>query len=332
MNQIAEMVKQQYDMDVLTCEKLAVGAGSNTYFLNTGSGKFILKNANINEANNPQNEPALCEYLLEKGLAVSEFIRNIQGDYLWIHDGGSYHLQKFVEGATLEWHSATAALLADSAGTLAKIHTALQDYPPLPVGIDENFFRHMTAESALKSYKKSYRHAKRIGDFASAEDLDFRIKLMKRFSLPPIRAEQLTRKNTHGDYFISQLICGEDKINAVIDWTTACIHPVVWEIMRSYTYAAPECKNGCVDIRKFISYVENYLEYADLSAYDIEMLPYVFYYQISVCDYYNQYYQSSADNRGIYLQQAQLSTKLMRWFDENTAEFSALLKKHFSWR
>ena len=325
MSQIQEIVKRQYDIDVWECKKLTAGAGSNTFFLATDAGKYILKNANANEANNPQNEPALCEHLSKKGLPVSEFIRNIHGEYLWTHGGGRYHMQKFIEGETLEWHTAGKALLDASAQTLAKIHVALEDYPPLPVGIGEKFFQHMTPGNAMESYKKSYRHARRIGDCASAEDLEFRIGLMKRFSVPPIRLGMLTRKNTHGDYFISQLICGGDKINAVIDWTTAGIHPVVWEIIRSYIYAAPECKNGNISPTRLIAYVGQYLKYAGLTAYDIKMMPYVFYYQISVCDYYNQYYQSAADNRDIYLRQAVLSTKLMRWFDKNIDALSAMM-------
>jgi thiamine kinase-like enzyme len=152
---------------------------------------------------------------------------------------------------------------------------------------------------------------------------------MHRFSVPEIQIGKLSCCNTHGDYFISQLICGERKINAVIDWTSACIHPAVWEIIRSFVYASPDCADGMLDANKFISYVEQYLRYSKLNLYDIEMMPYVFYYQISVCDYYSQYYQSNADNREIYLRQAILSTKMMKWFDENIVELSGLLVQQF---
>jgi hypothetical protein len=234
-------------------------------------------------------------------------------------------MQKFIEGRSYEWNEAPNWLLRESAQTLGKIHTALSDYSPLPVGIGENFFKYMTPETALASYEKSYRHARQINDDNSAEDISFRIELMKRFSVPDIRLDMLTRKNTHGDFFISQLICGEDKINAVIDWTTACIHPIVWEVIRSYIYAAPECRSGDINAANFGFYVKDYLSYSTLTKADIKMMPYVFYYQISVCDYYNQYFQSTADNREIYLQQAVLSTKLMRWFDKNADGFSEFL-------
>jgi len=324
---ISELIHLHYGMEILEKKKLTVGAGSNTYFINTKCGKFILKNANINEANNPQNEPDLCEHLLQKGLPVSEFTKDNNGDFLWSHDNEIYHMQKFVDGVTLEWNTAQDWLLDEAAQTLAEIHMALQDYPTLPIGIGENFFKYMTPETAMEAYENSYKHAVDINDLDSAKDLNFRLELMKRISIPAIQLDKLTRKNTHGDYFISQLICADNKINAVIDWTTACVHPVVWEIMRSYVYAAPECREGEINVNKLVRYVGEYKKIAPLNEYDVKMIPYVFFYQISVCDYYNQYYQSTADNREIYLQQAILSTKIMKWFDKNADEISAILVK-----
>ena len=329
MDLINKIIRTHYNIEVTKKEKLTVGAGSNTYVINTNCGKFILKNANVNEANNPQNEPAICDFLNNKGIPVSEFIKDVDGEYVFTHDEKVYHMQKFVEGRNYEWNTAPDWLLHESARVLGSIHAALTEYPELPIGIGENFFKYMTPENALKSYENSYQHAKQIKDDISAEDLAFRIELMKNFSIPKIQPGKLTCKNTHGDYFISQLICGENKINAVIDWTTACIHHVVWEIIRSYIYAAPECKTGEINARRFIRYMNEYLKNESLTEYDIKMMPFVFFYQISVCDYYNQYYQSTADNRDIYLQQAILSTKLMKWFDKNADEFSRSLSEAF---
>ena len=138
---------------------------------------------------------------------------------------------------------------------LGKIRAILTGYPSLPIGIGENFFKYMTPENALKSYENAYQHATQMDDSACAKDIAFRIDLMKRFSIPVIQLDRLTRKNTHGDFFISQLICGDNKINAVIDWTSAGIHPIAWEIIRSYVYAAPECQNGEIDARRLINSV-----------------------------------------------------------------------------
>lgn len=49
--------------------------------------------------------------------------------------------------------------------------------------------------------------------------------------------------------------------------------------------------------------------------YDLQNMIPLFYCQIAVCDYYGQYYGTDTGNRHIYLQQAKLSTKLLKWFE-----------------
>ena len=53
----------------------------------------------------------------------------------------------------LVWHSASETLLTESAEMLGKIHSVLKDYPKLPEGIGENFFKYMTPQNAIKSYR-----------------------------------------------------------------------------------------------------------------------------------------------------------------------------------
>ena len=332
---IKELIKKHYGITVKDYSKLSLGAGSNTYRVSDINGyEYLLKNTNINEANNPQNEPKLCEHLCSKGISVSEFIKDINGEFVWYEQGKIYHMQKFVSGENYGMHSAPCWLMEEIPKTLGKIHTALTDYDALPVGIGDNFFKYMTPNAALQSYRKSYEFAVENSHKNVADDLLYRIKLMESFSVPEIDLSKLTLSNTHGDYFISQIICTDKKIAAVIDWTTACIHPVVWEIIRSYIYSCPDCKDGNIDIPNMVEYTGNYMKYASLNKDDLKMMPYIFYYQISVCDYYNQYFSSSADNRYIYLEQAILSTKLMKWFERYAEDLSASLsnlklKLHF---
>ena len=313
-------------MNVDSYKKLDVGAGSNTFHLITDDGsQYILKNTNITEANNPQNEPALCNYLLSKGIPVSEFISDIQGKYLWNDNDDVYHMQKYVQGTNYDMHCAPNWLMRAMPKMLGKIHTALKEHEALPIGIGANFFKYMTPEAALQSYNSSYDYVLTNKYSDLADDLSYRIELMAHFSIPEIDLSKLTCGNTHGDYFISQLICNSSEISAVIDWTTACIHPLVWEIIRSFIYGSPKSRNGTIDIPGLVEYVKNYLSYAPLSKYDLKMMPYVFYYQISVCDYYSQYFQSTANNKHIYLEQAILSTKLMKWFEKHSAALSNAL-------
>ena len=143
-------------------------------------------------------------------------------------------------------------------------------------------------------------------------ELAWRIGLMERFPAWRFDLNRLTCRNTHGDYFISQFLCEDGHLTAVIDWTTACIHPVIWELMRSFVYAAPCCADGSIDRSLLARCVHAYCRYGTLNDYDLKNLERLYLYQIAVCDYYGQYYASAAANRHIYLQPAQHATHLLR--------------------
>lgn len=328
---IETLIYEVYRLKIISIEKSVTGAGSDTYFITCENGRYVVKFPCESEMNNPNNEPILCEYLLSKGINVCEFIRNVENDFISTDENGrKFHVQKFVEGRMYELNTAPQWLLKESAKLLGQIHAALIEYNALPEGIGKNFFAFMTPEHALQSYRNTLKIAKQNADRSIEIDLEYRMGLMEKFPDFCIDTDKLTCGSTHGDYFISQLICGGNKINAVIDWTTACVHPVVWEIVRSYVYASPKCINGEIDIPEFIDYVAEYLNYSKLNNNDLSIMAKLFYYQIAVCDYYNQYYQSTSDNRDIYLHQAVFSTKLMKWFEKNIEVLSDTLVSHFA--
>ena len=221
-------------------------------------------------------------------------------------------MQRRLAGVTPAWNTASEALLMDSARILGKIHRALREYPPLPEGIGPGFFRYMTPRRALESYRHSLEIAMGRGEMGIAEDLRWRMKLAGEMAAPDFDLSRLTLCNTHGDYFISQFLCENGRLSAVIDWTTACVHPAVWEIMRSFVYAAPCCREGKVDAALLERFISAYCSEGSLNEYDRQNLVRLYCYQIAVCDYYGQYYASAAGNREIYLEQAYLATRLLK--------------------
>lgn len=330
MNELETLLIKQYGLHAQDVQKSKIGAGSDTYFALCDEGRFVVKFPSQSEMNKPELEPALCEALLQKGLPVSVYLRNRKGQFLSSDASGRlFHVQHFIDGETPKLNTAPDWLMAQSAQMLGRIHTALRDYQGLPTGIGEDFFRYMTPQNALGSYKGTLALAKQREDEQIAEDVSYRIDLLSRFPTYTFDLSKISCGSTHGDYFLSQLICGKHQINAVIDWTTACVHPLIWEIMRSYAYAAPCCADGVINPKALGDYIESYLAYAPLTPVDIATLPKLFYYQIAVCDYYNQYYQSSADNREIYLHQAVFSTGLMRWFEKHLDELTGVLIDRF---
>lgn len=308
-----KLLQEQYGYHLNTVKKSAVGAGSDTWFLSCAEGEFVLKFPAASKINHPELEPELCAFLRENGIPACDFVKNRAGSCVSVDSSGRvFTLQRHLPGRTLEWNSASETILLESAELLGKIHSVLRNYPILPEGIGAGFFARMTPQRALTSYQSSLATAIRQGDPEIAGDLERRIGLMERFPAWTFDLNRLTLCNTHGDYFISQFLCENGHLTAVIDWTTACVHPVVWEIMRSFVYGAPCCANGEIDPQLLERYIAAYCRYGMLNAYDRENICKLYFYQIAVCDYYGQYYASNADNRENYLQQARLATKLLK--------------------
>ena len=308
-----ELLSRHYGLHALHARHAPTGAGSDTWFVRCTEGDFVLKFPACGALDHPEAEPELCAFLRAHGVPACAFLKNSAGRYLSQDDGGRmFTVQRRFPGTTPDWNTASEALLLESAELLGKIHTVLQAYPALPEGIGAGFFARMTPQRAPDSYRRSLAIALRLGDAESAAELEWRIGLMERFPAWRFDLNRLTCRNTHGDYFISQFLCEDGHLTAVIDWTAACVHPVIWELMRSFVYAAPCCADGSIDRQLLARCVHAYCRYGMLNDYDLENLERLYLYQIAVCDYYGQYYASTAANRHVYLQQAQHATRLLR--------------------
>ena len=85
--------------------------------------------------------------------------------------------------------------------------------------------------------------------------------------------------------------------------------------VREKTISKWECGYGLPEV--------TYME--PLNQYDVENAGKLFYYFLAVCDFYGQYYQAHSRNRNIYLEQAQMSAKLLLWFGRNITELNVRL-------
>lgn len=328
LEQLKYRILKLYGLDIDRAELSDYGAGSLTYFITCKGQKFVVKYASENEMNHPEAEPEVCAHLLKKGIPVCRFVENSQGNVISVDENGRrFHVQHFIEGAVYDYNHAPKWLMGESVQMLAKIHSALKDFPDLPVGIGADFFRCRTPQAALKGYQVTLQKAIASGDVQIAEEIRSNMRVLEHFPPYKFHMDQFTCTNTHGDFMITQLICGENRINGVIDWTTACVHPVVWEMIRSYVYASPLCVNGEINIADFTEYVRTYLEDGALNSYDLENMAQMFFYFTAVCDFYGQYYDSLTKNRAIYLQQARLSSKLLRWFEAHVEELRSALQE-----
>lgn len=311
--EVKEILSKKYGLKVQEILQMTTGVGGETYKIVTSDGCYICKIADSNEMNHPREEPAICEFLAGKGIAVSEFLKNQGGDFVTSFDEKHVcHVQRFVEGRVFGMHKAPEWFLQQTPILLGKIHRELQNYKELPVGIGENFFRYMTPEHARVSYLQSYEMAKLNGEERIVEDLELRLRVVEKVSDWQFDVGKLTYRNSHGDYTVNQIIAGQDKVNAVIDWTCACKQPVIWEITRSFFYASSGCAEGGYDERAFQDYVDRYRSEVSLTEYDKDNLLKLYFYQLAVCDYYAQYFEAEVSRKKEYLQQARFATKVLK--------------------
>lgn len=309
---IRYIIKEQYGIDITSINRMTTGVGGDTFLITSTQGKFVFKIADTNEMNRPECEPAICNYLLQHGIRVSDFYPNMDGKFVFQYENRYYHLQRYNDGTVFNMNTAPEWFMRQSPLLLGKIHKVLYEYEDLPIGIGKEFFYYMTFDRANQQYRQSLKIAIERKEESIMEDLEFRIRLTE--SLPGMQfdIDKLTYKNTHGDYTVNQMICDESKIKAVIDWTSACRHPVIWELSRSFFYAEPTCMEGKVDDKKFAEYIDAYCSIENLNVYDKENLLKLYFYQLAVCDYYNQYLNSEDTKKGEYLIQAKFATKVLR--------------------
>lgn len=329
--ELKRIIKDNYDICSIKDIKLILeGASSECFHIITENAEYLFKDIEMIFMNHPDKEPLINNVLRAKGVPVSKFYKTKDDKYLVEYFGHTFHLQDFIKGKILETNTAPEWFMDESAIMLGKIHKSLEEVPLLSNGIGEEFFEFVTPENAKASYRKSLDTAIMNNETQNIIDLEYRIKLLDKIKYIKLQMDKFTYKNTHGDYFISQILCGENSINAVIDFTSACVHPICWELIRSYSYADPKCAQGNIDYDNLKTYIHNYMKYGELNDYDIKMMTYLYYYQLAVSDYFRQYYDSDNSNKKVLCHYAHWSTMLCRWFEKNIEDLSNKLVKNFN--
>lgn len=345
--QLKMRIYKRYDIEIETMESSENGAGGLTYFVTAGSDRYVVKYPSENGMNHPEVEIKVCEELLKKGIPACRFLPNKQGNMISMDENGrQFTMQHYYEGITYGYHEAPVRLQKKAVGLLAKIHAAMSEMQDIPVGIGADFFTYRKPENMLRVYEKTLQQAEQKSDYGKREEnghytvqvndiTDSEIASHIRSNMQIIEnmpkfsfdSKRFTCGNTHGDFMISQMIWKENEISGIIDWTCACKHPYIWEIVRSYVFMAPEVKQGEIAIESLIAYISEYLCYGTLNSYDLENAGNLFFYFLAVCDFYGQYYESLSANRWIYLQQAEMASKLLLWFGKNLDQLNKRLKQ-----
>ncbi|MCL1951583.1 MAG: phosphotransferase [Oscillospiraceae bacterium] len=285
-------------------------------------GQHIVKTLPLSHAARMENEGHVTAYLRAQKIPVAEIMKTKQGMY---HVGAgdiSVHVQEYIEGETPQVNTAPDWMLEKMAGLLGGIHRVLDNYEPMSINFGKDFFRKASARSAKQNYAKQLREAKSGHDSVFISELEERVKHLGRIAAFDIDARKLTYRNSHGDFHVGQVIAEGENLT-VIDWTSACRLPACLEVILSYVTADPACADGTIDAGRLKKYIGVYAKHAALTAYDLQMMPYVFYFQQILC-HYPPPYSSVAET---YQPICGLINRFTRWLYGHAEELSMELCK-----
>ncbi len=295
--EIKKILKQKYNLNIKSIQKINRGS-ANIFKIETKDEKYILKEfqSKYNQKE-IEKEVHVINHLKNKNLPAPEYLKNVDGTFMFVHQGNTCIIEKYIEGNTIEKNTGNIKKLKESAKYLALIIKGLEDYP-----YDDLWNCNLDKYSDKETFSQSIQKYNQIIERSKGDkyediitkDLTDKIEMIKTILTKDLtQIKNVTVKATHGDYNVLQFIYEKEHIKAVIDFASAAKLPVVWEIIRSYSYLDKEAKNGKINIANLVSYTKEYLKYEFLNEYDLKYMPYICLPQLLNSTYgYKQYLQN----------------------------------------
>lgn len=324
---IMEIIMKEYDISITQIKKIDRGS-ANIYSLNEE--QYILKEFQSKYSKEEiDKEIQIINHLKKDNIPVPEYILTKNNQYSFIYKDKVITLQKFIKGYTMESNNANYEQMLESATYLGKIVKSLEildlELPANDVStwydlntLNESIIKH---EGLLKKVDGEYKE-KITQDFKDKISMIEQIKT----NIDLNEMKNLTIKKTHGDYSVLQFIYEDGKIKSIIDFVSACKMPVVWEVIRSYSYIDKDTKDGRINVIHLVEYVKEFSKYVNLNKYDIKYMPYLYLIQLLSSTFgYKQYINDNSKKS--LLEFAFFRTNLCRYLFKNASLISEKLEK-----
>lgn len=282
-NKIRELIKQKYGIDVLKIEEINRGT-ANIFKIYSLNKNYILKEFSDGRTKDSViKEINIINFL--KTIKVPKYIKNNENEYYCEYENRIIILQEFIEGYTIENNTGDYRKTIESATLLGKLTKELQGYNGL--GEDGIIEKSFSKEGLLKGIEKMTILQKNLNkdnpyrDIFN-KDLEYKIKISKelteKFDFEIIR--KMTITNSHGDFSVQQMIYNDNQETTIIDFETAKKLPIMWEVLRSYSYIDKDTKDGVLNIDTLVKYVEEFSKYVSLNEYDLKYAAHIYLIQI----------------------------------------------------
>lgn len=314
-------LKEMIHLSLGTANCYKVCCDEDDFFLKEYQSKFKIEKI--------QKEANLVKYLAERDFPVARFIMTKEDESCFLYEGHVIGLQEYLEGKSY-LNDLPHYLLKDSAKYLGLLHLALKDYP-LETELGEKWARSISVQSVIDKYGrllKALEDYKEDANYARIkDDLEFKIELFGHIEEMKEYFKGITYTSSHGDYTACQLICDDEKVKAVIDFSSAAKLPAVWEIMRSYIQSGGVSRTvSYFDVEDFSLYVKEYMKYAPLTERDLEAMPYIYLFQLAQSSYgYKEYLVTKTENKEALLDFGFWRTDICREIYKKASEISVAL-------
>lgn len=290
------VLKSSYGLNVDNIEKMK-HSSTDCYVITCGEKKYFVKVFNkYKNISKIEQENEILKNLKREGFRVPNIIKtNEEGIYTFYNDHYLF-LERYIEGYSCAEIDISDDILLTSSELLGKMHSVLNDKYD-----DKNkiiFWQNLNIENERQFLNS-------VLDLMKIEPEDSNYKLIreaiehKKYMLTELRKmnamfDGMTYLMTHGDYSKRNLLYDNEKNITIVDFSDSGVYPASWELIRSYFFSTESCKNGKkFDYDLFYKYVEKYLKKFNLNKKDIELMPYLFMYQILISRYgYKEYLQN----------------------------------------
>lgn len=326
--EIINFVKEKYRINVTNIKIIDRGS-ANIYSLN--GDEYILKEFQSKYTKEEiEKEITIINHLKKDGIKVPSYIKTINDTYYSLYKDKVIIIQKFIEGYTLDRNEGNYEQTIECAKVYGMIVESLENLDILLPLNDLSFSK----ENLTKGIEKHQKLLELINDKKDDEtlkikkNLEEKIDMIKNISKENIfiDTKKLTIKNTHGDFNVLQFIYKNNHINSVIDFVSACRMPVVWELIRSYSYIDKDVKNGIFNLDTFNDYIKEFNKYVKLNEYDLKYMSYIYLIQLLSSTYGYKEYINNNENIEL-LEFAHFRTNICKYLFKNVENISNILLK-----
>ena len=328
---IKELLKENYGIEALKVEEINRGT-ANIFKIDSISNKYILKE--FSEGRTKESvikETNIINFLNKRNIKVPIYIKSKSNQFYIEYEDRIIILQEFIDGYTMENNTGDYRKTIESARILGKLTKALEEYEGLSEdGIIEKCFSKESLQNGIKKMLELQNKLNEDNPYKDTfyEDLDEKIKISKdleeNFDFDIVK--KMTIMNAHGDYSVQQLIYNDNKETTVIDFETAKKLPIIWEVMRSYSYIDKEAKNGELNIDTLIEYVKEFSKYIRLNEYDLKYAAHIYLIQTVSSIFGYKQYNDNYEKTGL-LEFAFFRTNLCRFLYKHLDRISLRLQK-----